>query len=138
MFGVADPRWIEAVVAAVVVPKPAASLDAGGRDRALPREAGRLQDPKHVVFVDSLPKNPSGKLLKRELRERYADLARRRTRRRRLAGRGASRAGVRGTRPARPTDSKIGTVCVTDDGHAAGPDGASRPGSRALEHWTGT
>jgi fatty-acyl-CoA synthase len=24
--------------------------------------------------VDSLPKNPSGKLLKRDLRERYADL----------------------------------------------------------------
>jgi fatty-acyl-CoA synthase len=25
-----------------------------------------------VVFTDSLPKNPSGKLLKRELRQRYA------------------------------------------------------------------
>lgn len=28
--------------------------------------------PKAVVFVDSLPKNPSGKLLKRELRQRFA------------------------------------------------------------------
>ena len=28
--------------------------------------------PKRVVFVDELPKNPSGKLLKRELRQRYA------------------------------------------------------------------
>ena len=27
--------------------------------------------PKRVVFVDSLPKNPSGKLFKRELRQRY-------------------------------------------------------------------
>jgi fatty-acyl-CoA synthase len=28
--------------------------------------------PKRVVFTDTLPKNPSGKLLKRELRKRYA------------------------------------------------------------------
>jgi fatty-acyl-CoA synthase len=27
--------------------------------------------PKKVVFVDTLPKNPSGKLLKRELRTRF-------------------------------------------------------------------
>ena len=27
--------------------------------------------PKRVVFVDSLPKNPSGKLLKRQLRKAY-------------------------------------------------------------------
>jgi fatty-acyl-CoA synthase len=29
--------------------------------------------PKRVVFTDALPKNPSGKLLKRELRKHYAD-----------------------------------------------------------------
>jgi fatty-acyl-CoA synthase len=28
--------------------------------------------PKRVVFTDTLPKNPSGKLLKRDLRVRYA------------------------------------------------------------------
>jgi fatty-acyl-CoA synthase len=28
--------------------------------------------PKRVVFAESLPKNPSGKLLKRELRTAYA------------------------------------------------------------------
>ena len=30
--------------------------------------------PKRVVLVDALPKNPSGKLLKRQLREQYAGL----------------------------------------------------------------
>ena len=30
--------------------------------------------PKYVVVVDALPKNPSGKILKRELRDEHADL----------------------------------------------------------------
>jgi len=31
--------------------------------------------PKYVVFAGSLPKNPSGKILKRALREEHAGLA---------------------------------------------------------------
>jgi fatty-acyl-CoA synthase len=31
--------------------------------------------PKYVVLADALPKNPSGKILKRELRAAHADLA---------------------------------------------------------------
>jgi fatty-acyl-CoA synthase len=31
--------------------------------------------PKYVVVVDALPKNPSGKIVKRDLRETHADLA---------------------------------------------------------------
>ena len=31
--------------------------------------------PKYVVLADALPKNPSGKILKRELRDQHADLA---------------------------------------------------------------
>ena len=31
--------------------------------------------PKYVVIAEALPKNPSGKILKRELREKHADLA---------------------------------------------------------------
>ena len=34
-------------------------------------ELAHFKAPKRVIFVDSLPKNPSGKLLKRNLRTRY-------------------------------------------------------------------
>jgi len=33
-----------------------------------------FKTPKGVVFVDALPKNPTGKLLKRQLRQVYATL----------------------------------------------------------------
>ncbi|CAN5405788.1 hypothetical protein BH10PSE18_BH10PSE18_00170 [soil metagenome] len=33
-----------------------------------------FKTPKRIVFVDALPKNPSGKLLKRELRDRYLSI----------------------------------------------------------------
>ena len=46
-------------------------------DEVVAHCAGHLASfkvPKRVIFVDSLPKNPSGKLLKRELRDHHADL----------------------------------------------------------------
>jgi fatty-acyl-CoA synthase len=74
IFGIPDPKWIEAVTAAVVVRDGAevepAELIAFCRERLAAFKA-----PKHVVLVDELPKNASGKLLKRDLRERYAALA---------------------------------------------------------------
>jgi fatty-acyl-CoA synthase len=33
-----------------------------------------FKTPKRIVFADTLPKNPSGKLLKRQLRDVYAGL----------------------------------------------------------------
>ena len=74
VFGIADPRWIEAVVA-VVVPKPAASLTPEAVIAHCRSRLAGFKRPKYVVVLDSLPKNPSGKILKRDLRERYADLA---------------------------------------------------------------
>ncbi|MEZ5652683.1 MAG: acyl-CoA synthetase [Burkholderiaceae bacterium] len=73
VIGLAHPYWIEAVTA-IVVPKP----DGGFTDEALLahcREAlAHYKVPKRVIVTDSLPKNPSGKLLKRELRELYKNL----------------------------------------------------------------
>ena len=71
VVGLPDPRWIEAVTAIVVV-KAGERLD---EDAVIAHCAGQMAHfkvPKRVVFVDSLPKNPSGKLLKRELRQRFA------------------------------------------------------------------
>ena len=68
VVGLPDPRWIEAI-AAVVVPRGDVTGDeliAFARERLSPHKV-----PKSVHLVEALPKNPSGKLLKRELRERF-------------------------------------------------------------------
>jgi fatty-acyl-CoA synthase len=73
VFGLPHPKWVEAV-AAVVVAKPGAQLtEAQVIEHCAGHMAG-FKAPKAVVLVDALPKNPSGKLLKRELRQRYAQL----------------------------------------------------------------
>ncbi|WP_432062519.1 fatty acyl-CoA synthetase [Streptomyces sp. S1] len=69
VIGLPDARWIEAVTA-VVVPRgevTEAELLAHAREK-LPR----FKAPKHVHFVPELPRNASGKILKRELRDRFA------------------------------------------------------------------
>ena len=75
VFGISHPRWVEAV-AAVVVPKEGVTLTSGA---VLEHSRGVLahyKAPKYVVIADALPKNPSGKILKRELRDAHGDLAR--------------------------------------------------------------
>ena len=73
VIGVSHPHWVEAVVAIVVVRDGHAMDDASVRGHCASRLAS-FKVPKRVVFVDTLPKNPSGKLLKRELRERFKTL----------------------------------------------------------------
>jgi fatty-acyl-CoA synthase len=75
VFGISHPHWIEAVTA-VVVPKPGATLTAEDVDAHTRGRLAGYKRPKYVVLADALPKNPSGKILKRELRETHAGLAR--------------------------------------------------------------
>ncbi|MGW0948389.1 acyl-CoA synthetase [Streptomyces sp. NPDC002623] len=68
VIGLPDEKWIEAVTA-VVVPRGEVTEDeliAHTRERLTPFKA-----PKRVLFVDELPRNASGKILKRELRDRF-------------------------------------------------------------------
>ncbi len=72
VVGLPDSRWIEAVTAIIVV-KGGASLDEDTVIRHCQGAMAHFKAPKRVIFVDALPKNPSGKLLKRELRQRFAE-----------------------------------------------------------------
>jgi fatty-acyl-CoA synthase len=74
IFGISDPRWIEAVTAAVVLRSGSTITEAELAAFCRERLAG-FKVPKYIVLVDELPKNARGKLLKRELRDRFATLA---------------------------------------------------------------
>jgi fatty-acyl-CoA synthase len=74
VFGIAHPTWIEAVTA-VVVPRAGVELTAEQVDAHAREHLASYKCPKYVVFADALPKNPSGKILKRELRAQHATLA---------------------------------------------------------------
>ena len=70
VIGVPDQRWGEAVKA-VIVASPGAELSAEDVIAYARTRLGGFKLPKSVDFVAALPRNPSGKLLKRELREPY-------------------------------------------------------------------
>lgn len=65
VVGAPDPEWGEVVVAFVVGTAPEAALDAHLLERI-----ARFKRPKRYLFVEDLPKNSYGKVLKRELRAR--------------------------------------------------------------------
>ena len=70
VLGVPDEKWGEAVKAVVVL-RAGLSVTA---DELVEYCRGRLagyKRPRSVDFVEALPRNPSGKVLKRELREKY-------------------------------------------------------------------
>ncbi|MFC9606845.1 acyl-CoA synthetase [Streptomyces niveus] len=69
VIGLPDDRWIEAVTA-VVVPRGEVTEDEL-LDHAREKLA-RFKAPKKVLFVTELPRNASGKILKRELRDRFS------------------------------------------------------------------
>jgi fatty-acyl-CoA synthase len=69
VVGRPDDRWGEVPVGFVVV-REDASVSAEALLEHCRGQLARFKVPKDVVFIDELPRNPSGKVLKRELRDR--------------------------------------------------------------------
>ncbi len=67
-----DPKWIEAVTAVVVLKAGASATEAELIEHAK-KSLAPFKVPKRVLFMDELPRNASGKLLKRVLRDRFGE-----------------------------------------------------------------
>ena len=67
VIGRPDERWGEVPVAFVVL-RPGGSVTTEELVEHCRRQLARFKVPKDVTFLDALPRNPSGKVLKRELR----------------------------------------------------------------------
>ncbi len=70
VIGVPDENWGEAVKAVVEL-SPGKSVTEGEIMSLCKERLGSVKAPKTVDFMDALPRSPRGKVLKRELRDRY-------------------------------------------------------------------
>jgi acyl-CoA synthetase (AMP-forming)/AMP-acid ligase II len=70
VIGVPDDKWGEAVKA-IVVMKPGKSASATDIINFTRERIAGYKTPKSVEFIDALPRNPSGKILRRHLRDPY-------------------------------------------------------------------
>jgi len=70
VIGVPDERWGESVKA-VIVRKPGSEVSAEELIEFCQGKLAGYKRPRSIDFVDALPRNPTGKILKRELRAKY-------------------------------------------------------------------
>jgi acyl-CoA synthetase (AMP-forming)/AMP-acid ligase II len=70
VIGVPDPKWGEAIKAVVSL-EPGSSLTQEDLIAFCTENIARYKRPKSVDIIDDLPKSNYGKILKRELRDRY-------------------------------------------------------------------
>jgi acyl-CoA synthetase (AMP-forming)/AMP-acid ligase II len=70
VIGVPDEQWGEAVKACVVL-KPGTKASAAEIIEFMRARIAHFKCPKSVDFMESIPRNPTGKILKRVLREPY-------------------------------------------------------------------
>ncbi len=70
VIGIPDPEWGESV-AAVIAPKEGMTVNPDEIVALCRRELAGYKKPRHVFMVDEIPRNSSGKVLKRVLRARF-------------------------------------------------------------------
>ena len=70
VIGLPDPEWGE-IVCAVVAPQPGSRLKEDAILSALRDRLARFKLPRRIVFVEALPRNAMGKVMKDELRRRF-------------------------------------------------------------------
>ena len=70
VIGIPDPYWVESVHAVVML-KGNAQATEEDIIRFCREQIAHYKAPKSVEFVEALPKNPQGKILKREIRPKY-------------------------------------------------------------------
>lgn len=74
VIGIPDEEWGESVVALIIAGEQAP--DHSALDRFCLKRMARFKRPKYYLYVDELPRNASGKVLKRQLREKVATIER--------------------------------------------------------------
>jgi fatty-acyl-CoA synthase len=72
VVGLPDPTWGEAV-SAIVIPRPGAAVSEAEIIARCHTQLAGFKCPKRIIFAESIPKNPVGKVLKRELVKRYGE-----------------------------------------------------------------
>lgn len=70
IIGVPDEKWGE-VPKAIVVPAPGETVELADLQAFARERLAGFKVPKSLAIVDALPRNPSGKILKRVLREQF-------------------------------------------------------------------
>jgi acyl-CoA synthetase (AMP-forming)/AMP-acid ligase II len=73
VIGVPHAKWVERPIAVVAV-REGAETSEGALQAWLGERVAKWMIPDRVVFVDAIPRTGVGKFLKRDLRERFADL----------------------------------------------------------------
>jgi acyl-CoA synthetase (AMP-forming)/AMP-acid ligase II len=71
VFGIPDAKWVEAVVAAVVL-KPSSQASSEQILKRLKDKVASYKCPKEIYIVEQLPKSAVGKVLRKDLKHKYA------------------------------------------------------------------